>query len=573
MPTSKIWQISPAPDQEVLARFSDYRPLIAQLLFNRGFNDSQAAANFLNAGPDLIHDPLLFTDMQAACELIISHLKARHKIAIAGDYDADGVTSSAVLTETLNAFNAEVEVWIPDRVRDGYGLNRRLIDDIKASGAELIITVDNGIRAIEEVAYARSLGLDIVVTDHHMAGGEPEVYPESLVINPIIAKEVYPFRFLAGVGVAYKLACALIHFSKLDDTAKELLRQRVLDLVAIGTVADCVALLDENRALVQAGLKQLNRHPRLGLAELGKLAQIKDEISEWSIGWQIAPRLNVAGRLAHASTAYKLLVTKDRAEAVQLATELNNQNMQRQTDTAQIIEDCGLLVDAELSNDRILVLLSPDLRGEADSWFEGVIGLAAGRIAERYHRPTLVICHSGGHIKGSGRSVGDYSIVGAITEASEHLVRYGGHRAACGFTVKDREHLTAFVSQIRAIGQRDLSPELLTPKLTIEAILNSEDITMGLAEELNRFAPFGQGNPLPVFASYDLKINEVLWMGADKQHLKLRFGSLQAIAFGARDKWPDLQVGDTINLAYTIDINDFNGRRSVQLKIVDLINI
>jgi single-stranded-DNA-specific exonuclease len=568
----KIWQIDPVLDPELLQYFPDHSPLIAQLLFNRGFNNSEAAQSFLASDQAPIsHDPFLFADMTAACELIISHIKAHHKIAIAGDYDADGVTSSAVLTETLSAFNAETEVWIPDRTRDGYGLNKRLIDEIKAGGAELIITVDNGIRAIDEVAYARSLGLDIVVTDHHMAGGSPEIYPDCLLINPIIAREHYPFRFLAGVGVAYKLACALISLAKLDDSAKDILRERILDLVAIGTVADCVSLLDENRSLVQAGLKRLIRHPRLGLAELAKLANVKDQITEWSIGWQIAPRLNVAGRLAHASTAYRLLVTKDRAEAISLAEGLNAQNIERQTETARIVDECSALVDSELSSDKILVLLAPELRNSTDApWFEGVMGLAAGRIAERYGRPTLVVCQSAGHIKGSGRSFGDYSIVGAIEEASDCLARYGGHRAACGFTVKDAASLAEFVVRLRTIGERDLTDELLSPKLKIEAVLEADELNLALAEKLNCFAPFGQGNPLPVFASYNLKIDEVLWMGQTKQHLKLRLGHLSAIAFSALEKWPDLVAGARVNLAYTAEINNFNGRRSLQLKIIDL---
>lgn len=568
----KLWQISPSLDQETLNRFQDFSPVVAQLLVNRGFNTPEAAKSFLSQSEFAPHDPFLLQDMQAACELIIKHVKAKNKIAIAGDYDADGVTSSAVLTETLSTLRAEVEVWIPSRMRDGYGLSCRIIDEIKAGGAKLIITVDNGIRGIEEAKYAKSIGLDIIVTDHHTVGGEPTNIPDCLVINPIVAREKYPFRFLAGVGVAYKLASAIISLTKLDDSAKNILRQRILDLVAIGTVADCVALLDENRYLVREGLKQMNRQPRLGIAALSEISQIKGAISEWQIGWQLGPRLNVAGRLAHANTAYQLLITKDKDEAARLANELNEQNILRQSETARIVDHCCAIVDAELSNDKILVLMAPDITDpSAATWFEGVIGLAAGKLVERYGRPALVICQSEGNIKGSGRSIGDYSIVGAVEEAQEHLLRHGGHRAACGFSVKDAASLQKFAEQVRAIGERDLTDELMTPKLAIEAVIEASEINMSLAESLKQFSPFGQGNPLPIFASYNLTISDINFMGFEKQHIKLRIGSVWAISFGGAERWKDFGVNDKINLAYTVEINDFNNRQSVQLKIVDMV--
>ncbi len=570
----KQWQILPQADQDTLKKLEGFSPIVAQLLANRGLTDVVVANHFLNVDQDfLAHDPYSFLDMEEACQLIIKHVKAKNKIAIAGDYDADGVTASAVLTETLNTLKAETEVWIPSRMRDGYGLNNRIIDEIATSGAKLIITVDNGIRSKEEVRHAKSLGMDVIITDHHTIGEKDEL-PDCLIINPIIAREHYPFRFLAGVGVAYKLACTIINLTKLEDKDKNTLRRRILDLVAIGTVADCVSLLDENRHLVREGLKEINRSPRPGISALVNISQIKAPINEWHIGWQIAPRLNVAGRLAHANSAYQLLITKDPEEANALAIKLNEQNVIRQSETEKIVDYCHELIETEMMDDKILVLISPDIADPAeDAWFEGVIGLVAGKLAERYHKPTLVICQSDGNIKGSGRSVGDYSIIAALEEAKEYLIRFGGHKAACGFSVKDVDSLSDFAEAIRTIGQRDLTDEILVPKLRIEAVLEHDQINRELVESLIQFSPFGQNNPIPIFASYDLTIHDIVHMGFDNQHIKFRLGSFWAISFGGSARWQEFNLSDKVNVAYTLEINDFNNHKSVQMKIVDLVKV
>jgi len=571
----KQWQILPMTDKDTLIELKEFSPVVAQLLANRGLTSLESARHFLNHDKDfLAHDPFLLTDMEAACQLIIKHIKAKNKIAIAGDYDADGVTASAVLTETLTTLKCQAEVWIPSRMRDGYGLNCRIIDEIAASGAKLIITVDNGIRSKEEVEYAKTIGIDIIVTDHHTAGGDKEDLPDCLVINPIITKEHYPFRFLAGVGVAYKLASAIISLTKLDDSAKNILRRRILDLVAVGTVADCVSLLDENRHLVREGLKEINSHPRPGITALINASQIKGQVNEWHIGWQLAPRLNVAGRLAHANTAYELLITKDSAEATSLALKLNEQNAVRQSETEKIVDYCHNLVESQMMADKILVLVAPDIEDpKAEGWFEGVIGLVAGKLAERYHKPALVICQSEDNIKGSGRSVGDYSIIGALEEAKDYLIRFGGHKAACGFSVKNKESLAGFGEAIRKIGLRDLTDEMLAPKLKIEAVLEHDQIDRKLVESLVQFSPFGQGNPIPVFASYGLVIHDVVKMGFESQHIKFRLGSFWAISFGGAERWKNFQLSDKVNVAYTLEINDFNNHKSIQMKIVDLVKV
>jgi len=569
----KQWQILPEVDESVLIGLSNFSPIIARLLANRGLVEEKSARAFLHLDDDFVaHDPFLFRDMAEACQLIINHIKSGHKIAIAGDYDADGITSSAVMFDTLTILKGQAEVWIPSRLIDGYGLNRRLVKEIADSGAKLIITVDNGIRSSQELAYAKSLGLDLLVTDHHTVSLDSEALPDSLILNPIVEAETYPWRYLAGVGVAYKLASALISMAKINDESKEILRRRVVDLVAIGTVADCVSLLDENRHLVREGLDELNRHPRPGISALVKVAQVKGRINEWHIGWQIAPRLNVAGRLAHANTAYELLVTRDEGRAMELALQLNEQNQIRQAETERIVDYCQQVVESKLMDDNILVLTAPDIDdSSSEAWFEGVIGLVAGRLAERYHKPCLVICNSEGKLKGSGRSVADYSIIGALEESKQYLERFGGHRAACGFSIKDKESLALFVTAVRQIGQRDLTKELLAPKLRIEMVLELSQLTKDLAESLMVFSPFGQGNPMPIFASYGLVIRDCLTMGLEAQHIKFRIGTIWAISFGGSQRWQGFTIGDKVDLAYTIELNEFNGVKNVQIKIVDMV--
>jgi single-stranded-DNA-specific exonuclease len=598
----KIWQIAPNPPADFINSLSPLSSLLGAILWNRGFQTTQAVKDFLNdeLDPKLtldfaddkslsFYDPFIFRDMDKAVDLIISHIKKGSKIMVYGDYDADGVTASSVLAEALNTLQVVTEVYLPDRVSEGYGLNKTALDEIKEQGFSLVITVDNGIRNKEEAKYAKELGLDLIITDHHVLPDEADM-PDCLVIDPADKSDNYPWPYLAGVGVAFKLVCALLYRSKLDLKQKRLIAERSLDLVAVGTIADLVNLLGENRLLVKKGLEVLNENRRPGLNALFKIAKIALDkpLEAWNVGWQLGPRLNAASRVGHANSAFALINAKTETEASELALELNRRNLSRQ----QITEEIMKQVESQVDSDNLPPLII-GVAPEDQFWNEGVVGLVSGRICEKYHRPTLVIARiieeadadvrQGKMIagklsfKGSGRSIEGFNLIEAIEECSEHLDKYGGHPMACGFSVDSEEKLIAFREKLSEIATKRLKAENLIPKLKIDANLDFKDLSIALAEDINSLAPYGQNNPQPRFASFALRIEDIVFMGAEKQHVKLRLSdaievaipAIWAIDFKVGNKYADLDIGDVIDLAYYLDINDFNGRREVQLKIID----
>ncbi|MFH0951546.1 MAG: single-stranded-DNA-specific exonuclease RecJ [bacterium] len=564
---NKIWQVAAPISQEVINNNPDLHPVILQLLHNRGLIEASARHDFLQGAP--LADPFLFANMQAACQLIIEQIKAGHKIAIVGDYDADGVTASAVLSESLQALQAKTAVWIPSRLGEGYGLNQRIIDEVIADDCQLLITVDNGIKSQAEVVYAQERGLAVIITDHHTPPAL-EAMPQCLVINPMAVDQGYPYKALAGVGVAFKLASALISLSKLGSEQKKILMDSVLDLVAIGTVGDCVSLLGENRDLVKQGLARLNHRPRLGINELLRTAGLQLPINEWHIGWQIVPRLNVAGRLEHANSAYQLLIAKDKTEARESANHLQQQNISRQNMTKQILDACSRQVETAMFKQKILILLAPDVTtAEGESWSEGVVGLVAGRLSEKYHKPAVVICRSEGQIKGSARSLEQFNIVQALDQVQDCLERYGGHKMAAGFTVKP-DHLEELIDRLQILAAQALVDVDLRPQLKIDAELTCSAIDDKLIDQLEILAPFGTGNQQPVFISRDCQITDLAKIGNEGQHYRLSFGTNIGIAFSAGYKWPELKIGDKIDIVYHLEWNYFNGRKSLQLKILDI---
>ncbi|MCX6794474.1 MAG: single-stranded-DNA-specific exonuclease RecJ [Candidatus Falkowbacteria bacterium] len=601
----KKWELLKIAPAEFLAAHPELNPVILQLLYNRGLKEDSPIKMFLNGelepaltnslgeGTPAFYNPFLFKNMDAAADLIISHIKAGSRIVVYGDYDADGVTASVILLETLNTLHAKAEVYLPNRVTEGYGLNKMAINQIVKQGVKLIVTVDNGTRNKAEVAYAKQKGLDIIITDHHILPEDSADLPDCLLINSSDPNSGYPWPYLAGVGVAFKLVSALLTKSSLPDKQKQLISEKCLDLVAVGTVADMVSLLGENRVLVKAGLKILNANKRLGLNELIKVAKVNGSrpLEAWNIGWQIGPRLNAASRLAHANSAFALLTTTDSAEAAGLASELNQRNISRQ----QITEEITAQVEAQIDKDNIpLVIIGVS---QADQiWNEGVIGLVAGRIAEKYYRPTLIITRlieeaefdaatkklvpKKISFKGSGRSVEEFNLIAAVEACAGSLDKYGGHPMACGFSIKTEEKLTEFKTGFLALAAAKLTPETLTPKLKIEAGLKFNEINLALAEKVSAFAPYGQNNPQPRFVSYGLRLDDIATMGFDNQHIKFRFSAVDsptgradsfwAIAFGAASEHKDFKVGDEVDLVYYLEVNDFNGRKEPQLKIVDI---
>lgn len=598
----KIWQVAPKPPVDFIQSIAPLSPLLGLILWNRGFQTAQAVKDFLNneLDPSLtlnfadddsltFYNPFLFRDMEKAVDLIISHIKRGSKIMVYGDYDADGVTASSVLAEALNTLQVVTEVYLPDRVSEGYGLNKAALDEIKEQGFSLVITVDNGIRNKEEAKYAKELGLDLIITDHHVLPDEADL-PDCLVIDPADKSDNYPWPYLAGVGVAFKLVCALLHRSKLDLKQKKLIAERSLDLVAVGTIADLVNLLGENRLLVQKGLEVLNEKRRPGLNALFKIAKITLDkpLEAWNVGWQLGPRLNAASRVGHANSAFALINAKTETEARELALELNRNNISRQ----QITEEVTKQVESQIDQNNLPSLII-GLAPENQFWNEGVVGLVSGRICEKYHRPTLVIARiieeAGADVeqgkmiagklsfKGSGRSIEGFNLIEAIAECSEHLDKYGGHPMACGFSIDSEEKLKAFREKLSKLADDRLKAEDLIPKLKLDAEVSFKELSLSLAEEINSLAPYGQNNPQPRLLSLNLRIEDIVLMGAEKQHIKLRLSdaletaapAVWAIDFKVGDRYASLEIGDVIDLAYYLDINDFNGRREVQLKIID----
>mgnify|MGYP000987324963 FL=1 len=413
--------------------------------------------------------------------------------------------------------------------------------------------------------------MDVIVTDHHEGPAEQNELPDCLVINPILASEAYPFKYLCGAGVAYKFAAALIDSSTLAVETKESLKRRVVDLAAVGTISDCVSLSGENRLIVKQGLELLRKSPRRGLRELMEVAAINySDINAWNISWQITPRLNAAGRIDHANAAYALLAAQSSEDARQLAADLNDKNIERQQMTEKLMMAGCELVEAEQMNETLLAVTSPDLRGGTESWPEGIIGLVAGRLAEKFSKPCFVICKSEGKIKGSGRSIEQFDLGASLEAGKEYLQRYGGHKMACGFTVKSLEDLAPFIASIRKVAADNLANIDLTPILKIDAELPLTSVNAQLIEELDRFLPYGQDNPEPKFVSFGVPIEEIMMMGQDKKHIKFRVGGMWALAFSRAEELKDYKPGDMIDLVYTVCFNVFNGRREVQIKIVDM---
>lgn len=603
------WQISPKAPTKFFSEYPEINPVLLQLLFNRdlknkvdikSFLDSELSADkVLVIGENKEHafyNPFLFKNMEESVDLIIDHIKKGNPIVVYGDYDADGVTSSVILLETLKILRATAEVYLPDRVSEGYGLNKPAINQIVAQGFKLLITVDNGIRNHAEVAYAKSKGLDVIVTDHHVLPEDPKEGLDCLFIDPADKTEKYPWPYLAGVGVAFKLISALLYKANLPEKQKQLILDKSLDLVAVGTVADMVSLLGENRLLVKSGLKILNTSKRLGLTELIKVSKINSgrPLEAWNIGWQIGPRLNAASRLSHANSAFALLTTTDPTEAAELATELNQRNISRQQITEEIISQ----VEAQIDKDNLPNLIV-GLAGEDQIWNEGVIGLVAGKITEKYYRPTLIITRlieeaefdpvakklvpKKVAFKGSGRSVEEFNLIQAIEDSSECLDKYGGHPMACGFSIKTEENLFTFTEAIKKLAEERINKTALIPKLKIEAELEFAMINLDLADDINKLAPYGQNNQQPRFVSYDLRIDDITTMGFDNQHIKIRFSQFNsdsslaknahafwALAFGGAANYKEYQIGDRVDLVYYLEVNDFNGRREPQLKMIDI---
>ena len=537
-------------------------PLCAAVLCARGVDTAPAASAFLAHGPDLLHDPFLLQDMEKAVERISRAIREQETVAVYGDYDVDGITATCLLTQFLRTLGGQVVSYIPDRTEEGYGLNNHAIDALARQGVTLIVTVDCGITAAQEVEYARALGVDVVITDHHQC---KEVLPQAVaVVDPRRPDCSYPFPDLAGVGVALKLALAL--------TAPAQRPQVLLDyseLAAIGTVADVMLLQGENRALVHLGLERLADCSRPGLQALLREAgcprgQVPTTVT---IGYGLAPRINAAGRMEQAGTALELLLTQDPQRGTELAQELCQLNRLRQAIELEIFQHCDQLLTHTPALSAPVIVLA------GEGWHQGVIGIVASRLAEKYACPAFMISLDGDKGKGSCRSFGGFNLFGALERCAPLLDSYGGHELAAGFSIR-RDNIPAFRAALCQLVEEFAGHQPMESSLDVDceiphcSLLSTQDV-----ESLSLLEPFGSGNPKPVFLLRSVCVLSHTDVGGGR-HLKLKLRrdgvAMDAIFFSANTAACGIENGQRLDIAFTLQINQFRGNRTVQLQLCDL---
>ena len=544
------------PERVALLTASGISPLSAAVLAARGYDTPEAARTLLSSGHQALRDPMDLPDMEKAARRVRQAIEAREKIAVFGDYDVDGITSTCLLTDFLNRQGANCIWYIPARLEEGYGLNETAIRGLHAMDVDLIITVDCGITAIEEARLCKSLGIDLVVTDHHEC--KPELPDAVAVVNPHRKDSGYPFPHLAGVGVAFKLAAAVL--GDQDQVFRE-----YCDLVSLGTVADVMPLLDENRVLVTGGIESIQRCRRVGLLALMKECQLTPSaINSSAIGYTLAPRINAAGRMGQVETAAELFLTNDPAEAEHLAVSLCRLNRQRQAIEAEIYADAAAKLEGQ--RDPSAIVLS------GDTWHQGVVGIVASRLAEDYSCPVFLICMAGDMGKASSRSYGGFPLFSTLEKLSGLLENFGGHELAAGFTIH-RDNIDEFRRQVTALARdyRQAHPE--GTALELDCAVPPDLLTVPNVAALDQLEPFGASFPRPQLYMDGLLVEQLMEVGGGK-HLKLRLIRdgipLSGIFFSTTACRAAIAPGDMVEAAFTPQINEFRGMRSVQLNLTDI---
>lgn len=559
--SKKRWQIE-RPDEQLVQQLAEelqLSPMIAKILAARGVATKQEAAAHLQMDESNLHDPFLLFDMEKAVGLIRKAIDEQRLITVYGDYDADGVTSVTVLTTALERMEAKVNFAIPNRFEHGYGPNKEYFTQLHTEGTELLITVDNGISGIEEVAHAKALGMTVIVTDHHEMG---DVLPAAdAVIHPRHPKGSYPFGELAGVGVAFKLATALLGEPPLD----------LLEFVAIGTVADLVPLHDENRYAVKEGIRRLRRSERPAVKALMHVSGHEQAaLSEETIGFTIGPRLNAPGRLGDADDAVHLLKAADEHQAIGIAEELNELNKERQQLVKEIAKEAEDQIAARYGDEIPHVFVI-----EGEGWNPGVVGIVASRLTEKFYRPSIVLSvdHMTGMAKGSARSIEGFNLYKELSKNAAILPHFGGHEMAAGMSLK-LEDVELLRSNLNEQAEEVLTEEMMQPKLSIDVPLSLDEIDTASIEALEKIRPFGVGFPKPVFLIEQLEAVSVRKIGASKDHLKLELADgsdrLDAICFGAGNLADEMAPNSKLCLTGDLQINEWNGRKKPQLLIEDL---
>ncbi len=542
----------------------ELNPLVRLILRGRGYDGDEAVAEFL--WPDYersLHDPFLLTDMEPALTRILAAIERAEPIVVYGDYDIDGLTATAVLTEVLGQLGARVTSYIPDRFEEGYGINLAALKKLQRGGAKLIISVDCGVTSASEVAWAQGHGLDMIITDHHSV---PETLPAAVaVINPKRPDDRYPFKDLAGVGVVFKLVQALQQRRGVPELGQE---KWLLDLVALGTVCDVVNLVGENRALVKYGLLVVKKTRRVGLRALADVAGVRlGDITSYHFGFLFGPRLNAAGRLQTAAASLELLSTESAGRARELADGLDALNRERQEAQAIILEQANAQAAAYVA-DPILVLASPD-------WSHGIVGIVASKLVERWHKPAIVMQILGETTKGSGRSVANFNLIEGLQELDQMLMKYGGHHFAAGLTIQTdridelRRRLIE-VYQARATTEADLAE--WQPEVRVD---DFRGLDLALSKDLDLLEPFGNANPKPILGAERLKLIQIERVGKQAQHLKLRLSDrdglvMTALGFGMAESHPNLNAGQEIDATFQLVRNDFWAEPRVELVLKEL---
>ena len=582
----KKWNIKELPSEakEQIKSISDelnITEVTARLLYNRGLRSAEEAKTFLEFEKEIFYSPFLLTDIDKACDRILKALDDNERIVIYGDYDVDGVTSVSSLYLYLRDNGGNVGYYIPNRIGEGYGVNSEALKKLADEKTDLLITVDTGITAVAETEYAKSIGMDVIITDHHECH---EQLPDAVaVINPRRHGCRYPFKELAGVGVAFKLITAL-EYRKREKEGRDTegylkyICDRYIDLTALGTVADVMPLVDENRLIVKIGLNNIDKFKRPGLSALleqaagagagaKKPSSLKKKASSTLISYVLAPRINAAGRISSASKAVELFLADSQKDAQKIAAELCEANRTRQEEENKIIEETFSKIDEgyDFENDPIIVL-------SADNWHHGVIGIVSSRITEHYNRPSILISFEGDIGKGSGRSIHGLNIVNALMACEDLLIKFGGHELAAGLSI-ERKNLPEFIKRINEYAREHLKKESLITSVDVDCELSAKDITLRQASELDLLEPYGISNPVPLFVMHDVTVLEETSIGSNK-HVKLLFEKsgvrFNAVYFGVPINELTFCVGDSVDIIFNLNVNTFNGISSAQLVIRDM---
>lgn len=557
------WTLKPSPDPSKIQSIQEdlgVNKLIASILVQKGIDTFQKAKRFFRPSLEDLNDPFLMKDMAKAVHRIEKAIEQKEKILVYGDYDVDGTTSVAMMYSFLSTIHHQISFYIPDRYDEGYGISYKGIDFASREGFSLIICLDCGIKAIEKVSYAKDKGIDFIICDHHRPG--TSVPNAVAILDPKQTDCEYPYKELSGCGVGFKLIQA---YAQKNEISFDSLMP-YLDLLAISIAADIVPITDENRVLAFYGLKQLNKNPRVGVKALIDVSNRKNELTISDVVFGIAPRINAAGRIHHAKKAVELLVENDQKKANEIAKSINEYNINRKTLDEAITKEALTMVK---KNHMSTVVFHKN-------WHKGVIGIVASRLIEHHYRPTIVFTESNGMLTGSARSVSGFDVYNAIESCSDFIVQFGGHKYAAGLSIK-KEQLSAFSKKFEEIVSTTILDEQCAPEILIDAKIDVNEIDKKLVRILNQMEPFGPQNNRPVFCSKNIIDNGYgRLIGSDKSHIKLgitdhnKSNVIDAIGFRMAHKYPIIEGGDSFDVCYVVEENEWNGKVNLQLRIKDI---